>query len=48
MRFKYKIWALISGAFCLGIFAGLILPTICLVVIEGILLIFIALCKICG
>lgn len=48
MRLKYKLWAFICGAFCLGIFAGLILPPIFLVVVEGILLIFIAFLKICG
>ena len=48
MRLKYKIWALVCGAFCLGIFAGLLLPPFWLVGIEGIMLIFIAFCKICG
>ncbi len=48
MRLKYRIWALICSAFCLGIFAGILLPPICLVVVEGVLLLFIAICKLCG
>ncbi len=48
MRLKYRIWALVSSAFSLGIFAGLLLPPICLVVVEGVLLLFIAICKLCG
>ncbi|MBR4874480.1 MAG: hypothetical protein IKU87_01480 [Clostridia bacterium] len=48
MRLRYRLWALICAAFCLGIFAGLLLPPMFLAVIEGILLVFIAICKICS
>lgn len=48
MRLQYRLWALLSGAFCLGIFAGMLLPPVLLIVIEGVLLLFIVLCKICG
>ncbi len=48
MRFKYKLWALVAGAFCLGVFAGLILPPIWIVIIEGLLILFIAFCWLCS
>ncbi len=48
MWLKYRIWSIVCGAFCLGIFAGLLLPPMFLVVIEGVLLLFVAICKLCG
>ena len=48
MRFKYKLWALVAGASLLGVFAGLILPPIWIVIIEGLLILFIAFCWLCS
>ena len=48
MHLTCRLMALIAGVFSVGLFAGLLLPPIWLVVAEGILLIFIAFCILCG
>lgn len=45
---KYRLWGLVAVSFALGLFAGLLLPPIWLVVIEGILILFIAFCRMLG
>ncbi len=48
MRLKYRLWGAVAAAFCIGVLAGMILPPVCLVVIEGSLLVFIAFCWMCS
>lgn len=48
MRFKYRLWGAVATAFCIGVFAGMILPPIWLVVAEGLLIIFITFCWLCS
>ncbi len=48
MHITNSLVAIIAGAFAAGLFAGLLLPPIWLVVMQGALLIFIALCILCG
>lgn len=45
---KYKLWGAVATSFCVGVFAGLILPPLCLVIAEGVLIIFITCCWLCG
>ena len=46
--FKYKLWGAVAASFCIGVFAGLILPTLFLVVLEGLLILFITFCWLCS
>ncbi len=48
MHITCRLMAIIAGVFAAGLFAGLLLPPIWLVVMQGALLIFIALCILCG
>lgn len=45
---KFRLWALVAASFCLGMFAGLLLPPIWLVIFEGLLILFIAFCWLCS
>ncbi|MBQ4516360.1 MAG: hypothetical protein II978_06190 [Clostridia bacterium] len=45
---RYRLWGLVAGAFAIGLFAGLLLPPIWLVFLEGILIIFVAFCRLFG
>lgn len=47
MRFKYRLWALVAAAFSIGLFVGLLLPPFWMVIIEGLLILFIAFCWLC-
>lgn len=46
--FRFRLWALVAASFCLGMFAGLLLPPLWLVVLEGALLLFVAFCRLFG
>jgi len=48
MRLKYRLWGAIATAFCIGVFAGMVLPPVWLVVTEGLLIIFITFCWMCS
>jgi len=48
MHLSCRIMALLAGVFAAGLFAGLLLPPVWLVVMQGLLLIFIAFCILCG
>jgi len=48
MHLTCRLMAIIAGVFSLGLFAGLLLPPIWLVVMQGALLIFIAFCILCS
>ena len=48
MHLSCRFMALLAGVFAAGLFAGLLLPPIWLVVMQGALLIFIALCIFCA
>lgn len=45
---KFKLWGAVAAAFCIGVFAGLILPPFFLVIAEGILILFITFCWLCS
>ena len=48
MHLHPRFLALIAGVFAAGLFAGLLLPPVWLVVMQGLLLIFVALCIFCS
>ena len=48
LRCKYRLWSMIATAFCVGVFAGMLLPPVCLVVTEGLLIVFITFCWLCS
>lgn len=45
---RYKLWGAVAAAFSIGVFAGLILPTLILVILEGLLILFITFCWLCS
>ena len=48
MRFRCRIWFPLAITLFCGMLAGMILPTAVLLVLEGILLLFMLFCRICG
>lgn len=48
MHLNSRFLALIAGVFAAGLFAGLLLPPVWLVMMQGLLLIFVALCIFCS
>lgn len=48
MHLSFRFMAILSGVFAAGLFAGLLLPPVWLVIMQGVLLIFIAFCILCG
>ncbi len=48
VRITYRLLALFAGVFSIGLFAGLLLPAMWLVVMQCFLLILIAFCILCG
>ena len=48
MYFTCRLLAALAGAFAIGLFTGLLLPPIWIVVMQGALLVFIAFCILCG
>ncbi len=48
MRFKYRLWGAVAAAFCIGVFAGMVLPPVCLVIVEGVMIVFITFCWMCS
>ncbi|MBQ3181329.1 MAG: hypothetical protein IJB50_01010 [Clostridia bacterium] len=48
MHLSFRLMGLLAGVFAAGLFAGLLLPPVWLVIMQGLLLIFIALCILCG
>lgn len=48
MHFTYRLLAAFAGVFAIGLFTGLLLPPIWIVVMQGMILIFIAFCILFG
>lgn len=48
MRVRYRLWGVVATAFCFGVFAGMVLPPIWLVIVEGAMIVFITFCWMCS